>query len=224
MRPRYFLAVLTALAAGPLAALAQSPAPTAAPDSLEAAASPRLAPAANPPVPRRPWYRPRHLILQTGGGLGMVTAGAGYSFWRDRVEVDGLVGYVPKKYGGSTLTVAAAKLLYSPWSVPVGAKWAVKPLTVGAYFSYTHGVINDGEKGQYPKGYYWFSTDSRVGPLLGSRLSYALPPTAAGRSRNLSGYYELGTNDLYLLSYVLNTKGLSPADILTLTLGLKLDI
>ncbi|MCR5887497.1 hypothetical protein LRS06_06815 [Hymenobacter sp. J193] len=94
---------------------------------------------------------------------------------------------------------------------------------VGGYFSYTHGTINDEEQGQYTKDYYWFSTDTRVGPLLGSRVGYALPTTANGRSRYLSAYYELGSNDLYLISYAQNLKGLSPADILVLSLGLKLD-
>ena len=95
---------------------------------------------------------------------------------------------------------------------------------MGGYGSYTHGLRNPGKPGQYPDDYYWFSNTVRVGPLLGSRLSYALPTTAAGRRRNLSGYYELGTNDLYLLSYVQNRRALAPHDILTLTLGLKLDI
>ena len=58
-----------------------------------------------------PWYRPRHLIAQTAGGMGMVSVGAGYNFWRDRAEADVLVGYVPKKYAGSTLSIATAKFL-----------------------------------------------------------------------------------------------------------------
>ncbi|AHJ99754.1 hypothetical protein Hsw_4159 [Hymenobacter swuensis DY53] len=162
-------------------------------------------------------------MLQTGGGLGMVAGGAGFTL-KDRLELDILVGYVPEKYAGSALSLASAKLLYSPWTLPIKDKWSVKPLTVGGYFSYTHGTINDEEPNQYTKGYYWFSTDTRIGALLGSRLSYALPPTASGYARNLSAFYELGTNDLYILSYAQNRKSLSPADILVLSLGLKLDI
>ncbi|TYZ11410.1 hypothetical protein FY528_06860 [Hymenobacter lutimineralis] len=216
MIQRLFLA---ALAAMPLPALAAPGAPDtevlqAAPDTLAGKA------ASAPPTA---WYRPRHLVLQTGGGLGMVAAGAGYTFWRDHADLDILVGYVPKKYAGSTLSLASAKFLYSPWVLPVGEKWQVRPLMVGAYFSYTHGTINDEEAGQYTKGYYWFSTDTRVGPLLGSRIGYRLPETPSGRSRLLSAYYELSSNDLYLISYAQNRSGLSPADVLVLSLGLKLD-
>lgn len=211
--------ILAALVAAPLAASASS---TPAPDTTGLAApTPRIGTTST--LPPRKWYQPAHIVLQTGGGLGMVAGGVGFSL-KERLDLDILVGYVPEKYAGSALSLASAKLLYSPWTLPVGQKFLVKPLSVGGYFSYTHGTINDEEPDQYKPGYYWFSTDTRVGPLLGSRVSYALPPTATGRSRNLSAYYELGTNDLYIVSYVQNRKGLSPADILVLSLGLKLDI
>ncbi|WP_426489723.1 hypothetical protein [Hymenobacter sp. 102] len=207
--------ILAALVAAPLTASASSFAVAApAPDTTGAA------PAAGS---ARRWYQPAHVVLQTGGGLGMVAGGVGFSL-KDRLDLDILVGYVPEKYAGSALSLASAKLLFSPWTLPLSPKLSVKPLSVGGYFSYTHGTLNDEEPNQYQPGYYWFSTDTRIGPLLGSRLSYALPPTASGRHRNLSAYYEFSTNDLYLVSYVQNTKSLSPADILTLSLGLKLDI
>jgi hypothetical protein len=171
-----------------------------------------------------PWYRPRHLILQTAGGMGMVAAGAGYTFLHDRLETDILLGFVPEKYAGSNLSVVSGKVLYTPFTVPLSEKLQLRPLTVGAYLSYTHGTINDEAKGQYTKGYYWFSTDTRVGPLLGGRLTY-LRPDVSRRTlgQRISAYYELGTNDLYLVSYVLNYKALSPVDILTLGLGVKVD-
>ena len=178
------------------------------------------------PVPRlRPWYQPRHLVLQTGGGVGLVAGGVGYTFLRDRFTADILVGYVPKKYAGSTLTPATGKLLYWPYTVPLGKKWQLRPLAVGLYMSYAHGIINDGKPNQYPDGYYWFSTTTRVGPLLGGQLTYRHSVAARpDRQRRLSAYYELGTNDLYLVSYFSSSRGLSPVDILTLSLGLKVDL
>ena len=195
-----------------------------------AASSPpdTLAVAAAKPAPRaaeRPWYRPTHLALQTGGGLGMVAAGAGYEFSKSRLETDVLIGYVPKVYAGSTLSLASLKFMYSPFHLPVGEKLLVVPLTVGAYFSYTHGTLNDELKGQYSSDYYWFSTDTRYGPLLGSRVTFLAPPIAAtGQPRKIALYYELGSNDLYLASYLSNRNGgLGFGQLLTLTLGLKAD-
>lgn len=199
------LLILPLLLAGPAPTLAQSGLPEASPKPL-------------------PWYRPTHLIGQTAGGMGMMALGAGYDFWRNRGEADLLVGLVPKKYAGSTLSVGTAKFLYTPFTVPLGEKLQLRPLTVGLYLSYTHGTINDEDRGQYTKGYYWFSSDTRFGPLLGGRLTY-LQPSSSQRTlgQRISAYYELGTNDLYLISYYLNTQALSPADILTLGLGLKVD-
>ena len=186
---------------------------------------------ADKPAPRaagraqRPWYRPTHLALQTGGGLGMVATGVGYEFAKNRLEGDLLIGYVPKRYAGSTLSLASLKFMYSPFRLPVGEKFQVVPLTVGAYFSYTHGTLNDELKGQYSSDYYWFSTDTRYGPLLGSRITFLAPPIAAsGQPRKLSLYYELGSNDLYLASYLNNRNGgLGLGQLLTLALGLKAD-
>ena len=187
--------------------------------------------AAAKPAPRaarravRPWYRPTHLALQTGGGLGMVAAGAGYEFSKSHLETDVLIGYVPKYYAGSMLSLASLKFLYSPFHLPVGQKLQVVPLTVGAYFSYTHGTLNDELKGQYSSDYYWFSTDTRYGPLLGSRVTFLAPAIAAtGQPRKISLYYELGSNDLYLASYLNNRNGgLGLGQLLTLALGLKAD-
>ena len=77
--------------------------------------------------------------------------------------------------------------MYSPFHLPVAEKFQVVPFTVGAYFSYTHGTINDEVRGQYSKDYYWFSTDTRFGALVGGRVSYLAGPVAAtGQPRKLS--------------------------------------
>lgn len=172
----------------------------------------------------RPWYRPKHLVLQTAGGIGMISGGAGYEFLKNRLEIDALIGYVPKKYAGSALSTFTGKALYSPWRVALGQKWQLLPVSVGAYFSHTHNTINDGVKGQYSADYYWFSHDNFYGPLLGSRITFLAPPIrATGQPRKISFYYELSTNDLYILSYTTNTSGLNFGQTLVLGLGLKAD-
>ncbi|MCC3152820.1 hypothetical protein Q3A66_07425 [Hymenobacter sp. BT770] len=190
----------------------------------QAAGPPDTAAARRPPV-EHPWYRPSHLVLQTGGGLGMVAGGAGYEFAKDRLETDVLIGYVPKRYAGSTLSLASLKFMYSPFRLRVTEQVQVLPITVGAYFSYTHGTVNDEIKGQYSSDYYWFSTDTRYGPLVGGRVTYLTAPVpATGLPRKVSFYYELGSNDLYLASYLNNRNGgLGIGQLLTLALGVKAD-
>ncbi|SFQ68905.1 hypothetical protein [Hymenobacter arizonensis] len=197
---------------------------------LAAPASPAAPPAdtitAVPaPLVVRKWYRPTHALLQTGGGLGMVTGGLGYAFVNNRIDADVLVGYVPKRFAGSALGVASIKLMYSPFRLRVAEQVQVLPFTIGGYYSYTHNTINSGASGQYPADYYWFSTDSRYGPFIGGRFTYLAPPIAAtGTPRKLSFYYELGSNDLYIASYLTNRDGgLGIGQLLTLALGVKAD-
>lgn len=201
----------------PALLLAAAPSAQAAPAPADTAVAPRAT--------DRPWYRPKHAVLQTGGGLGMVAGGAGYVFAKDRLEADVLLGYVPKRYAGSTLSLASLKVMYSPFRLRIADKVQALPFTIGGYFSYTHGTLNDEIRGQYSQDYYWFSTDTRYGALVGGRLTYLAAPVAAtGQPRKLSFYYELGSNDLYIASYLTNRDGgLSIGQLLTLALGVKAD-
>ncbi|WP_035565361.1 hypothetical protein [Hymenobacter sp. IS2118] len=175
--------------------------------------------------PPRPWFRPRHVVLQTGGGLGMVAGGAGYVLLKNRLETDLLIGYVPRRYAGSALALVSLKVMYSPWQLRVAERVRVVPVTLGGYLSYTHGTLNDGQKGQYPRDYYWFSTDTRYGALLGGRVACLMAPLAAtGQPRKLAFCYELGTNDLYVATYLTNRGGaIGVGQLVTLALGVKVD-
>lgn len=210
--------LLAALLAAPFVSPAAPSVLPSAPDSAGVAQE------APPVVAGR--YRPRHVLLQTGGGVGMLSVGGGLSFARRHLDVDGLLGYVPARHAGKALTIVSLKLKYAPWRLPLGkpgGALALTPLAVGLYGSHTFGILNPGTDGRYPDGYYWFSRTTRIGPVLGSSLSYALPAAPNGRARRLAAYYELATNELYLISYYQNRRALSLTDIATLALGLKLE-
>ncbi|KAA9333330.1 hypothetical protein F0P96_10185 [Hymenobacter busanensis] len=204
---------------------------------LGAAVLPALAAAPTdpptPPVPSttdgliaQPWYRPHHLIGQVAGGQGMVTVGVGYTTLRGRLDVDVLTGYVPRKYSITPMGIFTGKATYSPWTLGLGAsRWQVRPLSVGGLVNYTASRgMNASLDGKYPKGYYWWPARSRAGAFVGGRVAYELPTKANGQPRTASLYYELGTNDLYLVSLYSNIKALSVADILTLGIGVKVDL
>ncbi len=180
---------------------------------------------ATPPALARKWYRPVHLVLQTGGGLGLVAGGAGYSLLKNRLETDVLIGYVPRRFAGSALALASLKVMYSPFHLRAAEQVQAVPFTIGVYASYTHGTLNAEKKGQYPDDYYWFSTNTRYGALVGGRVTYLAAPVAAtGVPRKLSLCYELGSNDLYIATYLTNRGGsIGISQLLTLALGVKLD-
>ena len=178
-------------------------------------------------LPARRWHKPHHLVGQFAGGQGMMTAGVGYSLNRNRLDLDLLAGYVPCRYSITPMGIFTAKATYTPWSIPLGHQgWAVRPLALGGYLSYT---VSDGlnatQDNKYPVDYYWWSAHARVGGFLGGRIAYPLPSNCPAKPRRLvSFYYELGTNDLYVTSWWANPEGLSPLDVATLGVGIKLDI
>jgi len=179
------------------------------------------------PTPH-PWYVPDHAVLQTGGGIGMITAGAGYSpgSHPHRFDTDVLVGYVPARYTGHrAFAIFTVKATYSPFSVRLAERWRLLPLSVGGLVNYTPAAqINRNSADKYGyRGYYWWTPTLRAGAFLGSRVALGLP-RATGGKREVSLYYELGTNDLYVVSYLPNHKGLSLGQILTLGVGAKVDL
>lgn len=221
------LLLLLPLLAGLLPARATT-LPTTSPDDT-LSAGPTSAPAAVAPqsLAAQPWYRPHHLVLQTAAGQGLITGGVGYTTGRGHLDVDVLAGYVPRRYSITPMGIFTAKITYAPWALAVGqGQWQVRPITLGAFVSHTvsRGLEQTRSTSKYPEGYYWWSARTRAGGFVGGKLSRVIGSTRYGHPRTLGAYYELGTNDLYLTSYLTNHTSLRMADILTLGFGLKLDL
>ncbi|OON71046.1 hypothetical protein [Hymenobacter sp. CRA2] len=195
-------------------------------EPLEAPAPPKETKVAPAGLAAQPWYHPHHVVLQTAGGQGMITGGVGYTTLRGRIDLDVLAGYVPRQYSVTPMGVFTAKAGYSPWTLPVAAgRWQVRPLTVGALVSHTASRgLNNTRDDKYYKGYYWWSSRTRIGGFVGGKVSRVVGTTRYGRPRTLGAYYELGTNDLYLASLFTNLGGLGVHEILTLGFGVKLDL
>ncbi|MBC6608220.1 hypothetical protein H8B13_15435 [Hymenobacter sp. BT188] len=170
------------------------------------------------------WYVPKHAVLQTAGGIGMVSGGMGYSLLRQRLDVDVLAGYVPRHYAGNkALGIFTLKTTYTPYTITLrDAAWRMHPLSFGGLVNYTPSrTLNRSRDSKYYKGYYWWSSTVRFGAFLGGRVTRELKPNATGRQRAVSLYYELGTNDLYVVSLATNLSGLKITDVLTLGVGGK---
>ncbi|GAB3842811.1 hypothetical protein GCM10028821_51620 [Hymenobacter jeollabukensis] len=167
---------------------------------------------------------PFFVSVQVAGGTGAVAVGGGYWLAHRRLEPELLVGLLPGKLaGGRALPIVSLKATYAPRGFALGrsSDWRVTPLTVGGLVSYTVGpnlFLSSNHTGRYPaKGYYWWSSAVRVHAFVGPRLVQ----TAAGgwpRRRVLGA--EIGTNDLYLVSWLTN-RTLRLPEILTLGLTAK---
>ncbi|MCF0050682.1 hypothetical protein LXM25_11475 [Dyadobacter sp. LJ53] len=168
----------------------------------------------------RKWFLPDHLKLQFAGNIGFLSGGPGYISNNKTLETDLLFGFLPQKFGGDQLITTTLKTTYSPWSIPLKNSYYIKPFSIGFYLSYTFGTQFDTKlPSHYPVGYYWWATSFRPGAYIGGKLGKDL--VVNKRQRSIEMYYELGTYDLLLISYVQNTGYLKPSDIVNLAIGLR---
>lgn len=167
------------------------------------------------------WYTPDHTKLQFAGNIGFLSMGIGYLHGKEKLETDIMLGFVPKSIGGDHIISLTGKLTYFPWQIHMNENFTLYPLSVGPYLSYSFGSQFDTLlPNEYPPGYYWWATSLRLGAFAGGKLQWRLP----GNDRHLAFYYEIGTYDLELISYIQNTEYLQIEDIFSMALGVKLSL
>ena len=113
---------------------------------------------------------------------------------------------------------------FIPWNKKISNYFSFNPLTTSIYLN---SVLNNKfwnkNPERYPKGYYTFSTKIRINLNLGQRLSFNIQEAQMKKIKAFSIFYELGTNDIYLISK-LNNKYLKAKDYLGLSFGIKIQI
>nr|WP_295932125.1 hypothetical protein [uncultured Dyadobacter sp.] len=168
----------------------------------------------------RKWYLPDHMKLQFAGNIGFLSGGPGYVSRNRTLETDLLFGFLPQKFGGDALVTLTGKTTYSPWRIGLKNHYYLRPFSIGAYLSYTFGPQFDTKwPSYYPSGYYWWATSFRPGAYIGGKLGKHV--VLNNRRRSWEFYYELGTYDLLIISYVQNKGFLKLSDITSLSLGVK---
>lgn len=160
--------------------------------------------------------------VQTGGGMGAVTVGAGWAYGaKDRWETEVFAGIIPKYDSSSAKGILTVKENFRPWRIAAPKGFSFEPLTASIYFT---SVLSNKfwakQPSRYPSGYYIPPTKFRANIALGQRVNYEPERKWLGISR-ISAYYELGTCDIYLLN-AFGNKYLKPGDWLQLCLGLRL--
>jgi hypothetical protein len=193
---------------------------------LTALNAPEAIPADTLPATPLPWYVPTRLLVHTAGDQGLLAVGAGWTASRNRLALETLAGYLPRQYSITPMGVFTAKVSYTPWQLSIkNTPWRVQPLTVGGFASYTASRGLTTTRGsKYDEDYYWWSSHTRFGAFAGSSAGYVFRPTKRGHPRSVTAYYELGTNDLYFISWTSARGSLPFSDILTLGFGLRLQL
>src|SRR5262245_59740748 len=104
----------------------------------------------------RKWFVPDFLTAQYAGSIGFISAGAGYSIFHDKADVDLLVGVVSRFTGSKRLETITLKFTGSIIKARLNERITLTPLTAGVYFCYTPGrEFSSDLPSWYPNGYYW---------------------------------------------------------------------
>jgi hypothetical protein len=167
------------------------------------------------------WYVPDFVIGQFAGSIGFISAGVGYNIFKDKGTIDLLIGYVPEFATGSkTLESITVKFTGHPLSIIVNEYVMYYPVTAGFYFSYTPGREYSSDlPSWYPDGYYWWSEAVRANIFIGGKVDIAM--NNAKSKRYFSPYYEIGTNEIKLVSYVQNASSINIWEILHAGIGVR---
>ncbi len=161
---------------------------------------------------------PQHGKVQFAGGIGFISAGVGYGNPKRNLEADVFYGYVPKQFGGIAMHSLTGKLSYHPFRPGKVLNLQVQPFTVGLQGTYTFGkqyFLYSPDN--YPYNYYGFPTALHAGFFVGGNVSTTFNKKTL---RGVGIYYELGTNDVELKSYLANSS-IPLRDIVNLAIGIK---
>lgn len=163
-------------------------------------------------------------ILQHAGSIGYFSIGVSYDIFENkRGNIDVLYGYVPRNKGGE-LNILTAKFAYRPFQFHISDAVTFYPVNPGAFFSYTldEDLSFKFDTEQYGKSYYGWSE------ALRSHISLSQEVAINGRKlfgdnsvKGVVVYSEFNASDLYLVSWVQNTKALDLSDIFKLGVGVK---
>jgi len=166
---------------------------------------------------------PDHIKVQYAGGMGFISIGAGYNTKNKKLEADLYYGYLPKSIGGVRIHSISAKVIWIPIHSVSIKKYKVEPLMTGLIFNYSFGKqYFSFDPPYYPYSYYSFPTAIHSALFVGSRIGFDFPANTF--VRRVSLYYEILSFDREIISLVSNTKSLHITDIVTLSLGVKVNI
>ncbi len=162
---------------------------------------------------------PDFVQIQYAGSNGWMGVGAGYELFNRHLRTHLQYGFVPPDKGGR-LHLFSGAIFYQPVRIKAATRLQVSPLDIGFKGSYQLG--NDyffNLPSRYPPNYYWWKPAFRLHLATESALTYKLPRNSGIRS--LSTYLQFNTNDLYLVSYVLNAGSLRIGEVVKAGIGLR---
>jgi hypothetical protein len=165
---------------------------------------------------------PTHHQMQVAGGMGFLSFGSGWDYGtKNQWETVTFLGFIPKYSTDKIKITFTLKQSYIPWEKHYNEYLSFTPLSCGMYAT----TILDSDfwmsqPDKYPNRYYTFSTKLRFNIFVGQRFTFKIPHAKRIFSRAVSVFYELSSNELYIVS-ALGNHSMKPQDYLRLSFGVK---
>ncbi len=145
-------------------------------------------------------FLPNYVKLQYAGGIGFMSVGVGYTFFKNRLDVTMFYGYVPKAFSITDLHSISLQLTGKLLKFNINENIQILPLNFGWYAHHTFGsefwiALPD----KYSKGYYWWSPGRNAGVFIGAEIKTKLLASKTPAS-GTAFYVRIGTRGLYLSS------------------------
>lgn len=168
---------------------------------------------------------PSYYKLQFAGSMGLMSMGTGWSYGKNKQwETDLFIGFVPKYSTKNNKITFTLKQNFIPWNVRISDRVNLKPFSTGLYVNTVLGRDFWGKQpDKYPNGYYGFSPKIRFNIFIGQGWEYKFSPNKNLLNKSITFFYEISTNELYLISAFTNDY-LKAKDFLGLSLGIKLQV
>jgi len=164
---------------------------------------------------------PDYMKLQYAGGIGFMSVGVGYTFFKSKLDVTMFYGYVPKTFNIVDLHSISLQLTFKLLKYKVNDNIEILPLNIGWYAHHTFGNefwISLPDK--YTKGYYWWSPGRNAGIFIGGELKTKLFANETPAS-GTAFYFRIGSRGLYIASKAGNST-IPITDIIELGFGVAI--
>lgn len=162
---------------------------------------------------------PDYYKLQYAGGIGFLSAGIGYGFLKERIEISYFYGYVPEWFSENNLHSVSIQLTGKPFKLNTNDKTEYYPLNIGLFLHHTFGseyyiILPD----HYPDDYYWWGSGRAGGLFIEGQFKYTFN-TSRNMFSKIGIYYRIVTRGIYVTSKYSNSS-IPLEDIFSLGLGI----
>ncbi|HSI91413.1 MAG TPA: hypothetical protein VK927_09885, partial [Adhaeribacter sp.] len=169
----------------------------------------------------RKWSMPDHAVVQFAANIGLLSAGPGYSYLKDKVNSEIMYGFTPGFESNTSIHMLTLKSSYHPFKKELSENYMLDVLRIGTGISYSYGPqFHTSWPSRYPESYYWWASSLRFTPFIGTAISREVGAKYTHIKR-VELYGEIGSTDLDIVSKWGN-KNLSLWDITNLAFGTKL--